>query len=160
MNDVLSVVLTGIGATMVMDVWGALRKPLFGWPVPDYSMVGRWIGHMAHGTFRHDRIAAASSIEGEKILGWSVHYATGIAFAAALIGIVGLEWLHHPTLIPAMAFGIGTVAVPFLVMQPGMGAGIAASRTPNPSSARLQSLITHAVFGFGLWAASWAIGYL
>lgn len=160
MNDVLSVILTGIGATIVMDVWGALRKPLFGLPAPDYGMVGRWVGHMSHGTFLHNRIGAASPIRGERALGWSVHYATGIAFAGALIGIVGLEWLHRPTLLPAMAFGIGTVAVPFLVMQPGMGAGIAASRTPNPSSARLQSFITHAVFGFGLWATSWTLSYL
>jgi hypothetical protein len=159
MNDVLSVILTGVGATLVMDVWGALRKPLFGLPAPDYGMVGRWVGHMAHGTFRHDRIAAASPIEGETILGWSVHYATGIAFAAALIAIVGCDWLHRPTLVPAIAFGIGTVALPFFVMQPGMGAGVAASRMSNPSSARLQSIFTHAIFGFGLWATSWAIGH-
>jgi len=160
MNNVLPAIFIGIGATMVMDVWGALRKPLFGLPVADYAMVGRWIGHMAHGQFRHDRIAAAAPIKGERALGWSVHYATGIAFAAAMISMVGIEWPQHPTLIPAMAFGIGTVIVPFFVMQPGMGAGIAASRTPNPGSARLQSLTTHAVFGFGLWAAGWTINHL
>jgi hypothetical protein len=38
-------------------------------------------------------------------------------------------------------------------MQPGMGAGIAASRTPRPNSARLHSVVTHAVFGLGLYAA-------
>ena len=160
MNNVLSVIFIGIAATVVMDVWGAIRKPLLGWPVAVYAMVGRWIGHMAHGVFRHERIAAASPIKGERVLGWSVHYATGVAFAAALIGIVGFDWVQNPTLIPALAFGIGTVAVPFLVMQPGMGAGVAASRTPNPGSARLQSLITHTIFGVGLWAAGEAIGYL
>ncbi|HEY5756683.1 MAG TPA: DUF2938 domain-containing protein [Steroidobacter sp.] len=160
MNNVLSVIFIGIGATIAMDAWGAVRKPLLGWPVPDYAMVGRWIGHMAHGAFRHERIVAASPIKGERVLGWSVHYATGVAFAAALIGIVGFDWLQHPTLIPALTFGIGTVAVPFLVMQPGMGAGVAASRTPNPGSARLQSLITHTIFGVGLWAAGEAIRYL
>ena len=160
MNNVLSVIFIGIGATVVMDVWGVVRKPLLGRPVADYAMVGRWIGHMAHGKFRHDRIAAASPIKGERVFGWSVHYATGVAFAAVLIGIVGFDWLQHPTLIPALAFGIGTVVVPFLVMQPGMGAGVAASRTPSPGSARLQSLITHAIFGVGLWAAGEAIRYL
>lgn len=160
MNYVLSIALIGIGATLVVDIWGVVRKPLFGLPAADYAMVGRWIGHMAHGRFRHDRIAAAAHIKGERALGWSVHYATGIVFAAGLIGIVGAEWLQHPTLIPAMAFGIGTVIVPFLVMQPGMGAGIAAARTPNPGSARIQSLITHTIFGFGLWAASEAVRYL
>jgi hypothetical protein len=51
--------------------------------------------------------------------------------------------------------GIGTVAAPFLLMQPGMGAGMAASRTPAPNAARLQSLLTHAVFGLGLYLGGW-----
>lgn len=84
-----------------------------------------------------------------------VHYLTGFAFAALLVGIQGESWLHQPTLAPALMVGIGTVAAPFLLMQPGMGAGFAARRTPNPASARLQSLITHGVFGLGLYAAGW-----
>jgi hypothetical protein len=154
MNATLSIVLTGVGATMLMDGWGVVRKLLIGFPPADYGMVGRWIGHMAHGKFRHDRIAAAAPITGERILGWTVHYLIGIAFAAGLVWFVGDEWLRDPTLAPALAFGIATVAAPFLIMQPGMGAGIAASRTPNPNSARLHSLLTHSVFGFGLWAAA------
>lgn len=160
MNDLLSVVFTGVGATILMDVWGVARKALLGVPPADYGMVGRWIGHMAHGKFRHERIAAAAPIPGERMLGWSIHYITGIVFAAGLIYIVGFDWLRHPTLAPALAFGIVTVAAPFLLMQPGMGAGIAASRTPRPGSARLQSLITHAVFGFGLWLAGSVSNYL
>lgn len=160
MNDLLSVVFTGVGATILMDVWGVARKALLGVPPADYGMVGRWIGHMAHGKFRHERIAAAAPIPGERVLGWSIHYITGIVFAAGLIYIVGFDWLRHPTLAPALAFGIVTVAAPFLLMQPGMGAGIAASRTPRPGSARLQSLITHAVFGFGLWLAGSVSNYL
>jgi hypothetical protein len=66
----------------------------------------------------------------------------------------GASWLQQPTLAPALVVGIGTVAAPFLLMQPGMGAGIAANRTPRPGAARLQSLITHAVFGLGLYAAA------
>ncbi|WP_116807757.1 DUF2938 domain-containing protein [Steroidobacter cummioxidans] len=160
MNDSLSLVLTGVGATMLMDVWGVARKYLFGLPSPDYGMVGRWIGHMTHGKFRHDRIAAASPIAAERVIGWSSHYIIGIAFAAGLISIVGSEWLRRPTLGPALAFGVATVAAPFFLMQPGMGAGIAASRTPKPGSARLQSLITHAIFGFGLWTAACVTYYL
>lgn len=154
MNGMLSVILTGIGATLVMDGWGAIRRPLLGLPAPDYALVGRWLGHMMNGTFRHDRIAAASPVAGERALGWSIHYITGVVFAAGLIYIVGFEWFRSPTLGPALVFGVGTVAAPFFLMQPGMGAGVAASRTPNPGAARLQSLITHAVFGFGLWVAA------
>jgi hypothetical protein len=45
-------------------------------------------------------------------------------------------------------------------MQPGMGAGVAASRTPRPATARLHSLVTHGIFGLGLYAAGWATSLL
>jgi hypothetical protein len=41
------------------------------------------------------------------------------------------------------------------VMQPAMGAGIAASRTPRPNLARLRSVVTHTVYGLGLYASAW-----
>jgi hypothetical protein len=156
MNDLLITSFIGIGATAVMDLWGLARKSLLGIAPPNYALVGRWIGHMAHGRFRHDAIAASAPVRGEHVIGWTAHYLTGIAFAGVLIGIWGLAWVWHPTIGPALAVGIGTVAAPFLLMQPGMGAGIAASRTPRPTSARLQSLITHAVFGLGLYATGQA----
>ena len=146
----------GVGATAIMDLWGWLRQRLFGGKGLDYGLVGRWIAHMPHGRFRHDNIADAPKMPGERLIGWSAHYGIGIAFAGLLVGLGGAEWAARPTLGPALAVGIGTVAAPFFLMQPGMGAGIAASRTPRPNAARLQSLLTHAVFGLGLYVAAWA----
>jgi len=156
MDILTSALITGIGATAVMDLWAIVRKRLLGLAAPDYGMVGRWIGHMGRGRFRHASIAAACPVRGERLIGWIAHYLTGIAFAGLLIVIWGLAWIRHPTIGPALAVGIATVAAPFLLMQPGMGAGIAASRTPRPGAARLQSLVTHAVFGIGLYAGGWA----
>ncbi len=148
--------VTGVGATVVMDAWGIARKHLFGMAPPDYGLVGRWLAHMRWGRFRHDAISKAQAVRGERLIGWAAHYLIGIAFAGVLIGIWGLAWVRQPTVVPALLVGVGTVAAPFLLMQPGMGAGIAASRTPRPAAARLQSLINHAVFGLGLYAAGWA----
>ena len=155
MNYLTYAVLTGAGATALIDLWGMARKRLLGIPSLDYGLVGRWFAHMARGRFRHDRIAASPPVKGERLIGWTAHYATGIAFAAVLLAIWGLDWARHPTLAPALIVGIGSVAAPFLLMQPGMGAGIAASRTPRPNAARVQSLVTHAIFGCGLYAAGW-----
>ena len=47
------IVLVGVGATLVMDAWGLARKPLFGMPSPEYRLVGRWVGYMGRGRFRH-----------------------------------------------------------------------------------------------------------
>jgi hypothetical protein len=148
-----SALFIGAGATLTTDLWAIARGRLFGVPAPDWGLVGRWLGHMARGRFRHERIATAEPVRGERVIGWTAHYLIGIAFAGGLLAICGLAWARQPTLAPALAFGIATVAAPFLLMQPGMGAGIAASRTPRPNSARLQSLVTHAVFGLGLYAA-------
>ena len=157
MNCLLFALYIGVGATAVMDLWGLARKPLLGIAPPNYALVGRWIAHMARGRFRHDSIAASAPVRGEHIIGWTAHYLIGIAFAALLIGIWGPAWVQQPRIGPALAVGIGAVAAPFFLMQPGMGAGIAASRTPRPTSARLQSLITHVVFGLGLYAAGQAV---
>jgi hypothetical protein len=40
------------------------------------------------------------------------------------------------------------------MMQPGMGAGIAASKTPNPNAARLRSILAHTAFGIGLYGSA------
>jgi Protein of unknown function (DUF2938) len=152
MNYAASALFIGAGATLATDLWAIARQRLLGMPAPDWGLVGRWFGHMARGRFRHERIAIAKPVRGERVIGWTAHYLIGIAYAGALLAICGLAWVRQPTLAPALALGIGTVAAPFLLMQPGMGAGIAASRTPRPNFARVQSLVTHAVFGLGLYA--------
>jgi hypothetical protein len=151
----LFALVIGAGATAVMDLWSVIRKTLLGIAPPDYGLVGRWLGHMARGRFRHEAIAASAPVRGELVIGWTAHYLTGIAYAALLIAVWGLAWVRQPTIGPALIVGIGTLAAPFLLMQPGMGAGIAASRTPRPAAARLQSLINHAAFGLGLYATGW-----
>ena len=153
MNFSLITLFIGVGATAVMDLWGLARKPLLGIAPPNYALVGRWIAHMTHGRFRHDSIAASAPVRGEHILGWTAHYLIGIAFAALLIGIWGFAWVRHPTIGPALAVGIGSRWRAFPPMQPGGLPASPASRTPRPASARPASLITHAVFGLGLYAA-------
>lgn len=148
--------ILGIGATAVMDAWGILRAPLLGMPRLDYAPIGRWFGHMAAGRFRHAAIGTSTPVRGERLIGGIAHYLIGTAFAALLLAVWGLGWLQRPTLAPALLVGIGTVAAPFLVMQPAMGAGLAASRTPHPGSARRQSLITHTIYGLGLYLSGWA----
>ena len=156
----LSAVLIGAGATAVMDIWVVARKRLRGVAPADYGLVGRWLGHMPKGRFRHHSISAAAPVPGERLIGWTAHYLIGIAFAFVLLASWGMDWVRHPTIGPALIVGLGSVAAPLLLMQPGMGAGIAASRTPNPPAARLRSLTTHAVFGVGLYVAAWLVSLL
>ncbi|MGB3089355.1 MAG: DUF2938 family protein, partial [Chitinophagaceae bacterium] len=65
-----------------------------------------------------------------------------------------IEWTKHPVILPAIFIGIVTVVAPFFILQPGMGLGIAASKTPNPNKARLKSLLTHFIYGIGLYLSA------
>ena len=157
MSPVVSTILIGIGATAITDLWSIVRKKLLDVPLPNYGMVGRWFAHMTRGKFRHDKIANAEPVNGEGIIGWTAHYLIGITFAAILPCLWGTEWLRQPTLVPALLVGVATVLAPYLLVQPGMGAGFFASRTPHPAAVRLQSLATHGIFGLGLYITAWAI---
>jgi hypothetical protein len=148
---VVRAIVIGIGASLVLDLWAVGLKRLFGIHGLSYPMVGRWLGHMRSGRFVHDSIGKAEPVRGEAVIGWGAHFATGILFAALLLGFVGLGWARQPTVLPALILGLATIVIPFFIMQPGMGAGIAASKMPKPGIARLRSLISHAVFGFGLY---------
>lgn len=159
-NDMTLMLLTGAGATAMTDFWAFLRTCWFGTPPPNFGMVGRWIGHLARGRLRHESIAAAAPIRAERALGWITHYAIGMGFALLLPAFWGWDWIRKPSLVPALIVGVVTVLAPLFVMQPAMGAGFAASRTPRPAAARVQSLVTHTVFGIGLYAAAKAINSL
>jgi hypothetical protein len=158
-QDLAHVAFIGIGATAVMDLWLWVLKRLHV-PTLDFALVGRWVGHLARGRWSHPAIAKSAPVRGELALGWFIHYASGVAFAGLLVLLHGMHWTRSPRLAPALLVGIGTVLVPLFVMQPAMGAGIAASKTPTPWRNRARSLLTHAVFGAGLYTAAVAIEWI
>lgn len=146
-------ILIGAGATVVIDLWAALLRR-FGVPSLNFAMLGRWLGHLPRGQFRHESIAKASPVRRELLLGWFAHYAIGVSFAALLLTTSGLAWARSPTLGPALLVGVGTVVAPLFILQPALGAGIASSKTPTPVFNTLKSLMTHTVYGVGLFVAA------
>ncbi|MTI10337.1 DUF2938 domain-containing protein [Rhodospirillaceae bacterium RKSG073] len=137
----------GIIATITMDIWALFLKAAFNIVGLNYAMVGRWIGHFFKGKLTHKAIGKSSRIAGESIIGWVLHYTIGILFAAVLV----LIWGYSPSIIQSLIIGISTVVFPFFLMQPCFGLGIAGSKLPKPNSARLKSLMTHFIFGLGLY---------
>lgn len=156
---VLRSFLIGCGATAVIDLWALLLKQ-FGIPSLSFAFLGRWLGHLFAGRWKHESIAKTAPITGELWLGWLAHYSIGIAFAALLLAINGPAWAHSPTLLPALLLGIVTVAAPLFVLQPAMGAGIASSKTSKPLFNSVKSVVTHVVFGIGLYLAALAADWL
>ena len=148
-------IVIGAGATIVMDLWALLLKQI-GIPSLNFGLLGRWIGHIPKGRWKHESIAKATPIKGELLIGWAAHYSIGITFAALLLATFGLKWARSPSLAPALLIGIVTVVAPLLMLQPAMGAGIASSKTPRPVFNSMKSLVTHTVYGFGLYLSALA----
>jgi hypothetical protein len=156
---VLRTILIGIGATLVMDGWAFLLRQ-FGIPSLNFAVLGRWIGHLRQGQWMHESMARATPVRGELLIGWCAHYSIGIAFAALLLSAFGLKWARSPSLLPALSIGIVTVLAPLLILQPAFGAGIASSKTATPIFNSMKSLVTHTVYGFGLYLTALATASL
>ena len=152
--------LTGLGATVLMDLWGLFLKQTFRIQSLDYALVGRWLIHMTDGHFTHPHIARASPRQGERLTGWLFHFASGITFGFLLLLFRGSGWMEQPDLLSALLVGLATVVFPFFIMQPAFGFGIAACATPSPMKARIKSLTTHSIFGLGLYITALGINMI
>jgi hypothetical protein len=153
-------ILIGLGATLLSDLWALFLKVAFRMSLPSFCLVGRWILYMPEGRFKHANIASTPQKNGECTVGWIAHYMIGILFAIVFVTFAGADWLQHPTVIPAIVFGIVTVIAPLFIMQPAFEYGIAASKVANPTQARLRSLMNHTVFGLGLYLFGLPVSWL
>lgn len=154
LNVILIGALIGIGGTVAMDIWAIILWKLLGQNAPNWAPVGRWTWHLQNGTVFHDSIGNAAPYANEQALGWAFHYFVGIVYGIVLALFMGETWLAAPTFLPAWIWGIVTVGAGWFLLQPGLGIGWAASKTPNPTKARAMNLIGHTVFALGMWGTA------
>jgi hypothetical protein len=155
----IEALVVGTIATLATDLWLWLLQ-IVGVPPANWALVGRWVAWMPRGVFVHRPIAATPSIRGELAIGWGFHYAVGIAYAALYLAISRSVLASGPTLISALVFAIALLVVPWFVMQPALGLGFFASKTPRPSVTRIISISGHAAFGVGLYLGSISTSFL
>lgn len=159
MEIAFSASLVGIGGTVALDAWAALLQYMFRTPATNWAMVGRWLGHMPEGQFRHENMGAVEPVRGEAAIGWLFHYAIGIGYGLLLVAIAGSGWLAQPRVLPAVLLSLALLAAPWFVMMPGLGLGVAGARTPKPNVTRLKSVLGHTMFGLGMYATAAALNH-
>ena len=148
---ILRAVLVGIGGTIVLDLYALQMQRMFSVPAGDWKMVGRWLGHMPKCEFVQTNIGQSEPVPGEHALGWTFHYVIGIAYGLLLVAIWGAGWLRQPGIAEPLILALALLVLPYFVMMPGMGMGMAGSRTPKPNVTRLKSVIGHSMFGIGMY---------
>jgi hypothetical protein len=158
---VAEIIVMGVVATLATDLWQRFLQMVAGLPPANWGLIGRWVGWFPRGVFIHQSIAATPAVPGELVLGWAFHYLVGLAYAALYLAIMKLGFASPPTLLSAVVFALLLLVAPWFVMQPALGLGVMASRTPRPVLARAVSASTHTAFGVGLWlgAVVWAAAF-
>ncbi len=150
--------IVGVLATLTMDVVAmiALRFGITGRGPrrtgPD--LIGRWIGYLFQGKFRHADILQTPPLRGERLLGFTAHYLIGIVLTIAYLGL--LVVVHAtPTALSAILYGTATTVLPWFLMFPSQGMGWLGRNAPGDADLASISLFNHVVFGLGiaLWMA-------
>jgi len=150
--------MVGILATVTMDVVAmiALRFDIAGRGPrrtgPD--LIGRWIGYLLRGKFRHTDILQTPPLRGELVLGLGAHYLIGIALTLMYLGLL-LVTHATPTALSAILYGTATTALPWFLMFPSQGMGWLGRNAPDDAHLARVSLFNHIIFGLGiaLWMA-------
>jgi len=151
-------VMVGILATVTMDVVAmtALRFGIAGHlprrTGPD--LIGRWVGYLFQGKFRHADILQTPPLWGELPLGLTAHYLIGIGLTLLYIGLLVVAHAK-PTALSAILYGTATTVLPWFLMFPSQGMGWLRWDAPGDVHLVRASLFNHIVFGLGiaLWMA-------
>jgi len=150
-----SFVVRGLFATLVMDVCGALVRSTGLTAGLPPQLIGKWFAYLLHGRLIHDDIAASPDIPVSLALVVAIHYAIGILLAGIFTLLTSRTSRSRSMPLLALGFGIVTVALPWFVMFPAMGFGVAGTQSPEEFLLTRTSAVNHAFLGFGLmlWPA-------
>jgi hypothetical protein len=146
-------VIVGIFATVTMDVVAriVLRLGIAGQGPrrtgPD--LIGRWIGYLLRGKFRHTDILQTPPLRGELFLGLAAHYLIGIVLTLVYVGLLAVTHTK-PTALSAILYGTATTVLPWFLMFPSQGMGWLGRDAPGDAHLARASLFNHIIFGLGI----------
>jgi len=153
-NVVTNMIVAGVFATVVLDIWQRFLHAATGIPPTNWGIIGRWFGHMPRGRFMHTAIGEAEPVAGEAVIGWVMHYLIGVLYGVVYVGLFAVVLSGAPTLLNGFLFGLASVVVPWFLMQPALGLGAMGSKAPNPNIPRYTALAAHCIYGIALYGGS------
>src|SRR6516225_1219476 len=151
-------VIVGILATVTMDAVAVITLRLGiagrGQRRTGPDLIGRWIGYLLRGKFRHTDILETPPLRGELVLGLAAHYSIGIVLTLIYLGLLVVTHAT-PTALSAILYGTATTALPWFLMFPSQGMGWLGRDAPGDGHLARVSLFNHIIFGLGiaLWMA-------
>ena len=147
---VLQIVVVGVGACAVFDVWQRIFQWFTSIPPSNWAIVGRWtIGLLTNGQLLVRDLELRPNRRNELGVGWFVHYAIAIAYAAIFMLLMKANILAAE-IADGLLFGVVSVVVPWFFFLPCLGKGIMGRLTPNPPLVCALALMMHSIFGVAI----------
>ena len=149
MGDVfeLQIVIVGVGACVVFDVWQRIFQRFTAIPPSNWALVGRWtIGLLTSGHLIARELEFRPSRRNELRVGWFVHYSIAVVYAAIYMLLMRANILAAE-FADGLLFGVVSVIVPWLFFLPCLGKGIMGRLAPNPPLVCALALMMHSIFG-------------
>ena len=110
----LKIVIVGVGACAVFDVWQRIFQWLTGTPPSNWALVGRWaIGLLTQGRLMVRDFEVQPDRGNELGVGWLVHYGIAISYAAIFMLLMKANILAAD-FADGVLFGVVSVVVPWL----------------------------------------------
>ena len=152
MGDVfgLQILIVGVGACFVFDVWQRIFQRFTAIPPSDWAIVGRWaIGLVTSGHLIVHDLELRPNRRNELGVGWLVHYSIAVVYAAIYMLLMRANILAAE-FADGLLFGVVSVVVPWLFFLPCLGKGIMGRLTPNPPLVCSLALMMHSIFGVAI----------
>jgi hypothetical protein len=142
----------GVLSTLSMDLVTGIAARLRLIALLPPQLIGRWFASVARAQPIHADIARSAPVSHELLVALLVHYAIGTALATLFVWGTGeVGWPRSFGI--ALAYGLATSILPWLLMFPAMGYGFFGAHGPDGARLFVSSLTSHALFGLGLWLA-------
>ncbi|OOZ41139.1 hypothetical protein BOW53_05275 [Solemya pervernicosa gill symbiont] len=151
MIHVIIAITIGLLATALLDVFSILMAKYFGTPKTEWRFIGRWFLLMRKGQFTHGHISKSEQVQGELAFGWFMHYLIGVSWSLIYFFLTYVVRDASPTLLSASLFGVVTLVVPYLILQPALGHGFFAQKHPRPVAMPILSFLSHLTFGQAMY---------
>ena len=145
---IIEIVLVGIFACFLMDIWQQLLRLVAGIPISNWSVVGRWFFiTLKTGKIYNPMILDVPKVKRETMIGWLVHYSVAIGYALVFWLLMEDYGIFSATLLDGFLFGAASVVVPWFFFMPILGKGFLAIKTPAPLLACSLAIWSHVVIG-------------
>ena len=146
--------ISGLIATIIFDLFNQSLNYAYNVNKPKWFLLGRYFIGCTRGKYFRESLEADNEENNELVWGYGIHYLIGLIYGLFYV-IFNFLFFGYPSLLAAYSFGFITVLGAWCFLMPfAYNLGFFASKSDQQFKILAQNLISHFVFGTGLF-----IGY-